>query len=159
MPPIIFLYLYFGKTWFQIKKKWEKHWFFLCFHFLGHLLFSLWLVLAISAQCYPVSPFHSIHLSKFLASIRHLFHLQNLQLCLILQTDNYNRSHHHLQPSSPHLHHPPTIQSSILDSSFSALTLKITIVGQIVLLKKTTGCNWRRNKKLQWESGKMQKGG
>lgn len=53
--------------------KGEKHWFLLCFALLEHLLFSLCLVLAVSTQYHPISPFHpsSIHFPKFLASIRH----------------------------------------------------------------------------------------
>lgn len=66
----------------------------------------------------------------------------------------------HLELPSSH-HEPLTFQTSVLDSSFSALTLEIITIGQIMLLKKTTGSNWRRNRNFTGEVGKCrwEKGG
>lgn len=159
MPLILFLYLYFGKTWFQIEKYGRNIDFFPLLPSSGAPSVS-----PVTSPCNfcPILSYFSFSFNPPLQiSSQHQALVPPPESAVLPYSPdwNYSRSPYHLQPSSPHPHHPLTLQRSILDSSFSALTLKITMVGQIVLLKKTTGCNWRRNKTLQRQSEKMQKGG
>lgn len=151
----------FGRTWFQIDKGRET------------LIFAL-LRSSRAPSIFPVPSPCSLHpissyfpFSSLLNPFPQIFgQYQTLscstsRICSIALSSRLTiRPPCHLQPSSPPIHIMYLLPSRpVSDSSFSALTLKITIVGQIMLLKKTTGCSWRRNRKLPWESGKMQKGG
>lgn len=117
----------------------EKHWLLLCFPLLEHLLFSLCQVLVISARDHPVS-FSSV-LNPFLQISGQYQELSCSisRICSVALAPGLLVIFRPLLPSSASC----TLHSSMLVSSFSALILKFTIVGQIMLLKKTTGCKWR----------------
>lgn len=128
---------------FKLIKE-DKHWLLLCFPLL---LFSLCQVLVILPRII-LSPFHlsSIHFSKFWASIRN-FLAPSPGSAVLRYPPGLLVIFSPLLPSSASC----TLHSSMLVSSFSALILQFTIAGQIMLLKKTTGCKWRGKQEAAME--------
>lgn len=153
MPLIIFLTCLAGLDFKLIKG--EKHWFLLCFPLLVHLLFSLCPAFTISAQFHPFPAFHPSSFSKFSGQYQTLSCSTSRICSAALPSRLTIRLPCRLELPSSH-YVPLSLHTSVLDSSFSALNLVFITIIQITLLEKTTGSNWRRNRKLHWESGKMQ---